>query len=498
MFLHARGRPQERRGRRYPVARSPVALATRASAPSRHGLTSRPWALTVGVSILAAAFTVLVLLVEPFDVAYRSLVVHVAAETIAIVVGTTAAYLFLGRYRLNGRIGDLVLAAALLVLAAGSLCFSLLPALLSWIDDFGRFSTWSQVMCGLLGAAGFAVAAYWDRELRLSRRSGVFAALAFVALLLAMALVIRGLASHLPLVISPTLSPVEGGRKLVIGQPLALVAQCLTMGLFAAASVGFLRRAARSDDRLPGTLAAASAVGAFAALNYFVFPSLYSQWIYSGDILSFVFYVLIFAGVARELNGYWRDLARAAVVEERRRIARDLHDGLAQELAFIATQSRLLGPGSREQRLVSAADRALDESRRAIDALTKPLGQPLDVIVATAAGEVAMRAGARLTLDLQPGIATTPEVREAVRRIVREVTVNATEHGKATRVMIALEGNGSGLHLSIRDDGAGFDTAAPTEGFGLISIRERAAALGGDVTVSSEPGAGTTVEVVLP
>jgi signal transduction histidine kinase len=473
-----------------------VELATRASAPASRRSASRPWALTAGVTILSAAFTALVLLVSPFDVAYRSVVMHVSAETIAVVVGTTAAYLFFGRYRLNGHVSDLVLAASLLVLATGSLCFQLLPALLSWIDDFGRFSTWAQVMSGLLGAVGFAVAAYWDRKLRLSRRSGVLVAAAFLGLLLAIAAVTRVLAMHLPLVISPTLSPVEGGR--VTGQPLALGAQCLTMALFALAAVGFLRRAARSDDRLLETLAAASAVGAFAALNYFVFPSLYSQWIYSGDILSFVFYVLIFAGVARELNGYWQDLAKGAVLEERRRIARELHDGLAQELAFIASQSRLLGEGALERRLTSAADRALEESRRAIDALTKPLGEPVDVAVASAAEEIAPRVGARLVLDLQRGITTTPEVREELRRIVREATVNATEHGQATQIRISLESNGAGLRLVIADDGTGFDPSPPTEGFGLISMRERAAAMGGKVTISSEPGAGTTIEVVLP
>ncbi len=461
-------------------------------------MTSRPGALTVVVSILSAAFTALVLLVEPFDVAYRSLVMHVVAETIAVVVGATAAYLFFGRYRLSGRAGDLVLAASLLVLATGSLFFLLLPALLSWVEDFGRFSTWAQVISGLLGAVGFAVAAYWDRELRLSRRSSFLVAAGCLGLLPAIGLLTRVLSAHLPLVVSPTLSPVEGGRQIVIGQPVALGAQCLTMALFALASVGFLRRAARSDDRSLPTLAAASAVGAFAALNYFVFPSLYSQWIYSGDILSFVFYVLIFAGVLSELNGYWRDLAQAAVLEERRRIARDLHDGLAQELAFISTQTRLLGEGRREQSLSSAADRALEESRRAIDALTKPLGEPVDVVVAKAAEEVATRVGARLTLDLQRGVETTHETREALRRIVREATVNATEHGRATEVGISLERNGAGLHVAIRDDGDGFDPERPTEGFGLISIRERAARLGGDVTVRSEPGSGTTVEVVLP
>jgi signal transduction histidine kinase len=306
------------------------------------------------------------------------------------------------------------------------------------------------------------------------------------------------LSSHLPLVISPNLSPVQGGRQIVIAQPAVLAVECMTALLFALATVGFLWRASRSADRLLGPLAAASTVAAFAALNYFVFPSLYSPWIYSGDILRFGFWVVILAGLAHELNGYWRDQARVLVLEERRRIARDLHDGLAQELAFISSQSRLLGSGVLEQRLASAADRALEESRRAIYALTRPLGEPVDIAVARAAEEIATRIGARLTLELQRGIPTTPDVREALRRIVREATVNATEHGHATHIRISLQRNGAGLHLLVEDDGRGFDEARPTDGFGLISIRERAASLGGDVTLRSGVGAGTTLEVILP
>ncbi len=144
------------------------------------------------------------------------------------------------------------------------------------------------------------------------------------------------------------------------------------------------------------------------------------------------------------------------MLEERRRIARELHDGLAQELAFISTQSRLLRPAALEQSLTSAADRALDESRRAIDALTRPLGEPVDVVVAKAAEEVATRVGARLTLDLQPGIATTHETREALRRIVREATVNATEHGHATPGPdLARDATAPVCTCSIEDDGDG-------------------------------------------
>jgi Histidine kinase len=89
------------------------------------------------------------------------------------------------------------------------------------------------------------------------------------------------------------------------------------------------------------------------------------------------------AGAARQIASWQAELAESAASSERRRIARDLHDGLAQELAFISTQSRWLAQGvggeDRLEQLALAAARALDESRSAIAALTRPLDEPLEV-----------------------------------------------------------------------------------------------------------------------
>jgi Signal transduction histidine kinase len=96
----------------------------------------------------------------------------------------------------------------------------------------------------------------------------------------------------------------------------------------------------------------------------------------------------------------------------------------------------------------------------------------------------------------------TPEVREALVRIAREAVTNAARHGDAGLVRVELE-NGTGIKLRIVDDGRGFDAAAATRqrrsgGFGLVSMSERARAVGGVLHVASERGAGTTVEVELP
>jgi signal transduction histidine kinase len=207
-------------------------------------------------------------------------------------------------------------------------------------------------------------------------------------------------------------------------------------------------------------------------------------------------------GAAREIAAWQDQLAETAASGERRRIARELHDGLAQELAFIVGQTRSLVEQSGEDgpfsHIAAAAERALDESRTAIAALSRRVDDPLDVALAQAAEDVAARTGAQIRFDLTPGIQVAPEVREDLARIVREAVSNAARHGEASTVTVALS-NTDGIRVSVTDDGKGFDPDAPRRrGFGLTSMRERAELRGATVVVQSRPGEGTKVEVVLP
>jgi signal transduction histidine kinase len=189
------------------------------------------------------------------------------------------------------------------------------------------------------------------------------------------------------------------------------------------------------------------------------------------------------------------------VLEERRRIARDLHDGLAQELAFIANRTRelSLGPVTRTalQQVASAAQRGLDESRRAIQTLTTISDEPFDVALVQAVEEVADRLGANVEIEAEPAPEMTSEQREQLLRIVREAVTNASRHANADLVRVQFT-NGGPLHLRVEDDGAGFDVDdTDGHGFGLVTMEERALAIGADFSVSSTPGRGTAVEVRL-
>ena len=195
------------------------------------------------------------------------------------------------------------------------------------------------------------------------------------------------------------------------------------------------------------------------------------------------------------------DFKRNATLQERRRIARDLHDGLAHELAYIAGTTRaLLGdPNEKEviRQLANAAERALDEARRAISVLSNDQPEPLVVSITQTAEDLTLRYGLKLSLDLQADTDVSSERCEALLRILREAITNAGRHAKARHVGVRLWVDAA-AHLEVSDDGIGFDPAQPGDGFGLVSMRERAEAIGAALTIVSQPGHGTRVEVVLP
>jgi signal transduction histidine kinase len=195
------------------------------------------------------------------------------------------------------------------------------------------------------------------------------------------------------------------------------------------------------------------------------------------------------------------ELALQATAEERRRIARDLHDGLAHELAFIASKARgASGPTGAEsdsRELASAADRALDEARRAITVLSATRPESLATAVTQTAEDLGSRFGVPVLVDLEDGIEVSGKETEQFLRIVREAITNAAVHGRPTFITVSFR-SGNGIRLVVSDDGCGFDPSGDDgTGFGLISMRERAASIGGECAVHSAPSQGTRVEVTL-
>lgn len=453
--------------------------------------------------MVAGATTLLLSGLALADAAYRSSSLHVSLETAIAVISILAAHLVFGRFRQAATLSDLVLFYAFAAFAASNLLLSALPAALGRAYPDG-LATWGPAVGVLAAAALLLVAAhapprpvnrmFWNRVDRVAAAVVVAATVGALVILTAFGATPR-LAPFTPSQWSwaDLSSHPEVGLQVVVSL------------LFLAAGFALARRAERTSDYFLTWLAVGSAIAAFARVNYFIFPSLYSHWVYIGDALRLLFYLIVFVGAAREIGGYQQRAADVAILEERRRMARDLHDGLTQELAYILTQTKRLSALTAEladdrrqvDYLAAAAERALDESRRAIAALTQPIFQPLHLALAQEAGEVAGRVGVDLELDLDPTIEVDPATRETLLRIVREAVSNAGRHGHAGRIAVELS-NGQGLRLRVTDDGDGFDPGAMSKGFGLVSMKERATALGAQFRLASQPGRGTEIEIVLP
>lgn len=453
---------------------------------------------------MAGATTLFTSALAVIDIAHRSASLHASLETAIAVVSIVAAHLVHGRFRQSSARDDLLLFYSLATFAVTNVLFAALPAALGTTYPDGM-ATWAPTIGALAGASLLLLSALAsDRpvDVRLSKRLDRIGGVFVLAAVLGAFITLGAFGVSLDQAFGPNR---WGWGDLGVHPEVGL--QVLISALFLAAGFAFASRAQRRTDPLLSWIAVGSVLAAFARVNYFIFPSLYSDWVYTGDALRLCFYLLLFLGAAQEIRTYQRRAADAAVLEDRRRIARNLHDGLAQELAYITAQTKRLAHMSPElgndrtqvEYLALAAERALDESRRAIAALTQPVMEPLAVALAYEAREVAARVDADVELDLAPDIEVDPAAREMLLRIVREAVGNAARHGGARKILVQLS-NGSGLHLRIVDDGVGFDSAdIPTEGrFGLTSMNDRARAIGGEFHLSTRPGGGTEIEVVLP
>jgi signal transduction histidine kinase len=190
----------------------------------------------------------------------------------------------------------------------------------------------------------------------------------------------------------------------------------------------------------------------------------------------------------------------AAIAGERRRLARELHDGVAQELAFIRRRAGRLSETQDGVEILSAADRALEDSRRAIEALVAPAHEPLEVALERLGARLATECGLEVQVNVRVDADVTDAVRAELGRIISEAVRNAAIHGGARHVRVDLAG--SPLAVRVIDDGNGFrdgvNSGLGVAGYGLIAMRERAEQFGGVFSLESVSGAGTLVQVVLP
>ncbi len=450
--------------------------------------------LALGCALGSAGATIAIALVARLDFEYHAPGLHVALETTAALTAAAAAFLFLGRYWRTGFLDELILSAGLLLLALSNFAFAALPAVFSLQSN--RASVWGTLFTGALAALLISVAALLPRpRIAAGRRwlLGVFCG--------TLALAIAG---TVPMVADPGLLPHGITAPLSQGTstpPLVGALQLLIAFLYLLAALGFTRRHRLTADELSGWLAIACILSSAAHINYSFHPPIYSNWVYTGDIFRLGFYLALLIGAAREVASYWTSVIAAASLEERRRLARDVHDGLAQEISFIGRNVRLLRDQGAEpqlvERILRGVARAQEESRRVVGALASTGEEPLDQALAEAVREAARRYGAAVDMELAGNIKLSPREREGVVRIAAEAVANAARHSGAETLRVYLERVEAGMRLAIVDDGSGFDDQQPRRGFGLVTMKDRAEGLGGKLRVDTRRGAGTRVELEL-
>ncbi len=187
---------------------------------------------------------------------------------------------------------------------------------------------------------------------------------------------------------------------------------------------------------------------------------------------------------------------------ERARVARELHDGVTQSLVsvkFLAESAAARQPGAELDAVVTRLREILGEVRLIAHDLRPPLLD--DLGLARALEQLGRDWQARSGVALHSELAELPPLPEAVStalfRFAQEALGNVERHAEAGRVRLALQADRAGLLLSIEDDGRGFDVEAARQGLGLLHLRERIEALGGQLQLESRPGR-THVAAYLP
>ena len=203
-----------------------------------------------------------------------------------------------------------------------------------------------------------------------------------------------------------------------------------------------------------------------------------------------------------------RELQRLQVLEERERIAKELHDGVIQSLFAVgmslqglATSSADLETARRLEAAVEDVDAAIRDLRNYIFGLRPGIlaDRQLDQALKELTTEFEAHSGVVTVVDVDGEAASTLASRAGeVVQLAREALSNVSRHAEATTCRVSLRRGAEGIVLEIDDDGRGFDVEATTRGMGLSNLRERAESIGGKLEIESTAGEGTTVRATLP
>jgi signal transduction histidine kinase len=402
----------------------------RAGSRTRSAIWRSPGAVFWGGSSLAAAFVGVSALWErthavPITTGARALL-----ETLIVVATAAVSSLFFLRWRGSRLRCDLLGTCAFLLLSVAGVLSAVASDMRTWVGHDGFI--WPAFALRTIGLL-LVVWAVLEHGRGVTVSGRVPRPLAFAT---AGAAVI---AVSPPLLLGAVLPGLAVGSvtstRLLIGVNVVLVPLLLLAARRA------LRYGMRRQDALLTWLGGMLMLLAFSRLSIVVHPTVRLDLLHPADVLRILAVGVAAVGCLLAAREQWRSAALGAVLQERERLAHELHDGIAQDLAFLSAQSRWLvtRPDDRQglELIAEAAQRALAESRLAISSLRRDPGELLQRRIATAAESAGARVGCEVSVAVAPDVAADPIRVEKLTVEVRDHIVEAGRRG-AHRVSVQV------------------------------------------------------------
>jgi signal transduction histidine kinase len=417
-----------------------------------------------------------------FDLPRLELVLDTSIALAAALVAVLAGI----RFSVDTRRADLLLCAGFSVTAFSVFVFEIAPTLGG--QPVENPEGWAALITRLVAALLIAASAFVRGQVRIPQRALVTAfGLSMITLL-----VIWSGARALGQALAGTNSETDPMLPLTI-------AFSLLAFIYLAALIGFGLRFRSSSEDLDSWLALAATLWLFSTLHFVFKPLLPGGQVALGDFLRLLAFSLLIVGVWRAIRA--AEFGRA-VSEERARVAREIHDGLAQYLFALSTHLNMLRSGASLEdllpRLEEAAALAQQEARFAVLALSSAGGSsPFDSALRRYVEFLCADGSIEVDVEIDPGIQLAPDEQIEIFRIVQEGLANVRKHACANWAELKIFERGGQRIVSVRDDGDGFEETSVRAGQGLKNMRQRARSIGAGFSLKSRPGVGTTVEVAL-
>ena len=465
----------------------------------------------------------------------------VAVNSLTLLAAASLAALALARYRESGRLAGLFQGSAFLLLgwvAFVNIAISVVKVEAQFGLSLGGepeqlpiyVSTIARLVAGAILVVAGAAAINIVRRAPRVRRTLLLPAVT-LTLITAVLYLVRFQFADIDNLLPPFIGP--AGIQAMIDEPnfagplpdvtgIATLIQAASVVVYLVGAVLYRRSYLRDGPVADGYLAVAMLVGAFAEIHFLFYPGVYGGLVTTSEALRLIFFVVLLLGINAESRSDLRALRTAyaaldrlrsseterATLEERTRLARELHDGLAQDLWFAKLKHERLVPFVPEEQrplaaeVTEALDSAIAEAKQAVVTMRAEDDRDvsLEELLSRAVNAFAGRSGVRADFsaaDLPTSLPARTQV--VVLRVLQEALTNVRKHADATVVRVNAEVGDGHLQLTVVDNGRGFrPTETSGDGVGVQGMKERARLLGGELRIVSEPSAGTALHLTVP